>query len=491
MRIILSIIVAGLLAGCVSVPNESRPIVSYRLSDHQHELNALGREAHEFGLALSGGGLRSSLFAFGALKAFYDAGLLQEVDTLSAVSGGGYTAYSLMAHATDINDSFEFGASHFSDANYLRETCELMKAGNFVTTGDMARALFSFNPRREAIRMYHREIGETFGETDKKPPLIQMHELLPGMKRGLVPLLLVNATVLGPEPTGWADGLFEFSPLQMGNDRYGYQVFSDDQSFEYRQAVAISGAAFKPFLKQNISVDLPNAPSSQLTVSDGGHSENLGAVALVKRGVPDIVIIDAEHDPKYGFNAYANLKKRLAFFNSTLVIDSIDKAIRDKTRLETSFHVGKVTTQFEEGLRESNVYYIKMAMPRSLDKLITNEEMVSRGKSAQHSFMSALRSNPDRNGNWDCSEVNGLELNLSDWGAYSVASYSDYLNNDNYVRHADALPGNFFTAKFPQYTTLDQSFFTDQTLAFVGLGYLEMMEFLASEAGQKFPRSSR
>ncbi|MCR9121041.1 MAG: patatin-like phospholipase family protein [Phyllobacteriaceae bacterium] len=43
------------------------------------------------GLALSGGGIRSASFCLGACQALADHGLLQDVDIVSTVSGGGYT----------------------------------------------------------------------------------------------------------------------------------------------------------------------------------------------------------------------------------------------------------------------------------------------------------------------------------------------------------------------------------------------------------------
>ena len=47
------------------------------------------------GLALSGGGIRSASFALGVLQALAGGGVLQEIDYLSTVSGGGYIGSSL------------------------------------------------------------------------------------------------------------------------------------------------------------------------------------------------------------------------------------------------------------------------------------------------------------------------------------------------------------------------------------------------------------
>ncbi len=49
------------------------------------------------GLALSGGGVRSAAFGLGALQALDQAGVLDRVDYLSTVSGGGYIGCSLIA----------------------------------------------------------------------------------------------------------------------------------------------------------------------------------------------------------------------------------------------------------------------------------------------------------------------------------------------------------------------------------------------------------
>jgi hypothetical protein len=50
-----------------------------------------------FGIALSGGGIRSSSFCLGALQALDQYGLLCRADYLSTVSGGGYIAASMVA----------------------------------------------------------------------------------------------------------------------------------------------------------------------------------------------------------------------------------------------------------------------------------------------------------------------------------------------------------------------------------------------------------
>src|SRR5262245_19808160 len=76
--------------------------------DHQIELEEESRNSHGekiarptassdvIGLALSGGGIRSASFCLGALQALHAASVLQKVDYLSTMSGGGYIGTSLI-----------------------------------------------------------------------------------------------------------------------------------------------------------------------------------------------------------------------------------------------------------------------------------------------------------------------------------------------------------------------------------------------------------
>src|SRR5688500_17034163 len=66
----------------------------------------------DWGLALSGGGLRSAAFSSGAMKALYDLNILDDVDVISSVSGGGYASYWLYSRY-DGEDETRFGDGAF------------------------------------------------------------------------------------------------------------------------------------------------------------------------------------------------------------------------------------------------------------------------------------------------------------------------------------------------------------------------------------------
>ena len=66
------------------------------------------------------------------------------------------------------------------------------------------------------------------------------------------------------------------------------------------ESIAISGAAVTQKLKR----EMPLYPELQLPVKkfkliDGGYSENLAAIPLIRRGIKNIIIVDSDEDPKY------------------------------------------------------------------------------------------------------------------------------------------------------------------------------------------------
>src|SRR5688572_10344213 len=67
----------------------------------------------DWGLALSGGGIRSGSYSIGVMKSLYDTGLLEKLDAISTVSGGGYASYWLYGKY-DPRGNLKFGDSAFS-----------------------------------------------------------------------------------------------------------------------------------------------------------------------------------------------------------------------------------------------------------------------------------------------------------------------------------------------------------------------------------------
>ena len=196
------------------------------------------------------------------------------------------------------------------------------------------------------------------------------------LERNDLPSFVINTTAtitddMNHYGADFRNTIFEFTPHFFGSDAYGYRFDDDDDDFpiDIHTAVAVSGAAadssiFPPkigFIFSTLNIDLGyNIPNHNLTypskvirhnllpvpfyftyrsnndirgtsiyLTDGGHSDNLGAFALIRRLCKNIIIVDAEHDPYYQFLAYRKLKARL---KKELRVDfslpAIDKGLR-------------------------------------------------------------------------------------------------------------------------------------------------------------------
>ena len=109
-------------------------------------------------------------------------------------------------------------------------------------------------------------------------------------------------------------------------------------------------------------------------LSDGGHSENLGAYALIKRECRRIVIVDAEHEASipYVFSGYSKLKRQLEEEQGLcLSVTSIDEYLakcegpQQPTQSSLSLMEGSVTTLLDDSDWSPNkVFYIKLGMER-------------------------------------------------------------------------------------------------------------------------------
>ena len=51
-------------------------------------------------------------------------------------------------------------------------------------------------------------------------------------------------------------------------------------------------------------------PVVDISLSDGGHSDNLGIYSLLKRGCQNLLSVDAEYDPNYNFSLLKILSKK-------------------------------------------------------------------------------------------------------------------------------------------------------------------------------------
>ena len=93
--------------------------------------------ADSVGLGLSGGGVRSATFNLGLLQALYKRGILQQVDYLSTVSGGGYIGTCLTWLKSRVPDQFPFGTRRKDHASVGGRVLAWLRGhGSYLIPGD-------------------------------------------------------------------------------------------------------------------------------------------------------------------------------------------------------------------------------------------------------------------------------------------------------------------------------------------------------------------
>jgi hypothetical protein len=476
------------VAGCYKLPPEGRigEPASFSQAPPPAE-QPLGEM--RWGLALSGGGIRAALFSMGVMKGLYDARLMDSIQVISSVSGGGYTAYWLYtreySNPSPVNN---FGQNTFEDEPFREGMCDVELTSNLYSYREMARTA---SARSETFPQgYEYALLRTFGHavqawgedgylTDRGKP-IQVHHLAPAVRAGTLPYFILNAIVVDPDPRlGWKDGLYEFTPFFSGNEAFGYQPWSRDSSVFLRKAFAISGAAVRGGLKQSIPNPHASLGRDEITLADAGKAENLGAITLVRRRVQNIIIVDAGLDPNYKFKAYTNLQTRLRRWGYALYIPSIELR-SSRRRLATGTHVGVVRSTTPGDPFSANIYYIKMSIPVSLDATINDSVTAERGAEINAAVTDMLESTETLSSDeWDCGILRGWSYDLRKRFIHKVYAYTFARGNGRYPTVFNPLP-----TVFPQYTTLDQSFFRDQSVAFVGLGYFQAEEMASMLSGR-------
>ncbi|MEZ5830648.1 MAG: patatin-like phospholipase family protein [Dongiaceae bacterium] len=149
-----------------------------------------------FGLALSGGGIRSASFALGLLQALYGFGVFEKFHYLSTVSGGGYIGGAL----TYFRNAFTgFGADWFP-FGYLRrrtDTVQVQPMGARTAAPDEDVGEAGGNARARKIVAYLRQHGSymTPSRLFGGPALIA--GVLRCMVSTLLPYLAILAGVFG------------------------------------------------------------------------------------------------------------------------------------------------------------------------------------------------------------------------------------------------------------------------------------------------------
>lgn len=495
-----------MLAGCHRVPGVFKPRLPNETRTHSEQFLAVPQTEQQalpkpnWGLALSGGGPRAAAVTLGALKALYDSGLLDSVDVISSVSGSGYTGYWLYSReyrnpSRASRTVGHFGEGSFSPSTFLVGVCDIATTNNFLPyRKGIPRAILGQTPSWQYDRALLRTYGQANYHVDSsymprvpKPwyrrrrpaerragwvnetrPAVQVADLKSLVESGRVPNLIVNTNVVRPTPRfGYFDGIFEFTPLHRGNASLGYVAWSPADTFAFRDAVRISGAAAAFPLKQTIPGRLAGDGATVLTLSDGGHAENLGVVALVRRRVPNIVVFDVEQEngPALELNSYRDLQRRLRVWGDSLVVPALDDTAAIKNpRSARGAYVGYIADG--GGTRHTRVFYMKLSLPASLDAAVTKDSAwQAEADREAEKVDSVLKANRHANGKaWRCSSLAELAPSLSKLGTREMRRMlpGEALGPIVQKRVWKAFPGT---------STFNLNYDLSRTIALVGLGH--------------------
>jgi NTE family protein len=226
----ICIVFAALLSGCASTAVVENAPMAVAPSDRDGAPNAWTRGAQPndilLNLAFSGGGVRAAAFSYGVLKALRDTQvsigghprrLLDEVDAITSVSGGSFTAAYFGLYGERTFTDFETA--------FLRRDVEQALISRVISPSSV---LDSAGRTESAIKDYDENVfhGATFAD----------------LARAQGPLVVINATDLG-------HGV-RFSFLQ----EYFNLLCSDLATFPVARAVAASSAVpvlFSPVVVRN------------------------------------------------------------------------------------------------------------------------------------------------------------------------------------------------------------------------------------------------
>ena len=205
---------------------------SHALQQYQQE-NDTFNDGHRpyWGLALSGGGVRSASFSIGVMKALYDIKILDKIDVISSVSGGSYASlwYFAQHYAALSNEklnSDRVNSVIFADQNFQYYICCLQNYANMFPNKIIAIALLRLS-KDWAFEKYKSSIQRTFHKDYKYTKEVSdfcLYELKDFIVKKNLPYFIINATIRSNSEK-MLNTVFEFTPINLGSNGLGFYNF--------------------------------------------------------------------------------------------------------------------------------------------------------------------------------------------------------------------------------------------------------------------------
>lgn len=264
-----------------------------------------GQTGERIALALSGGGSRAMAFHLGCLRALHELGILQQVSTMSAVSGGSVIAGIYCSHPGDFV-AFERRVREVLSKGFLRPAVRTA-----LTTDEGVRAIGTrlvLAVDRTAAFIVRRSLAAARSRPDwgwlGASPILRrfsrttilrrtFSKVFAGAKltdlRSDRPRLVIVACELR------AKAAFYFTAKHLHCWRYGS---SGSKGVELADAVAASAAypAALPAIETNMPFEKNGRTERhRITLTDGGVYDNLGLAPFWPRRDPTISLDTGSH----------------------------------------------------------------------------------------------------------------------------------------------------------------------------------------------------
>jgi hypothetical protein len=497
--------------GLRAIAEENRKALAwYKENEWQYNLGKKNQPPQDC-LCFSGGGIRSAAFSIGVLKGLHEKKILDKIDIISGVSGGTYALswYYFQQAGEDQKikeiffdnkweEMFKGGCNMYTVPEIFLST-----AGHIILlpVNILFNRLLSFNVNTSHFRKsYEQAIRKAFhSKKDMSFP-----EIAPLIKTNNLPYFIINTSAVVDYSSDYhgsklSNRVFEFTPLRFGSDGYGY---SDRFPITMGKAVSISGAAvdlshtvpgrIESILLSILNIDLGyyienynnngkhddlmrlipfyflinqnDLNGTDIYLTDGGHSENLGMYSLVKRLCKRIIVVDATYDPNYQFTNYFKIKNALrSEMQVELEIKEIDK-------LQPKLGWANAETKSNVLIQKNpcNIYD-----PYDAKNCFDTSKPVVKGSISYFPIKDIDGTVTQRN-----IDITYIKLSIDE------KMFKDFPTDKpeaDVYREAREYYGKELVkyylkskkkhSEFPQYTTLDQTYSRDQFKTFVDLGY--------------------
>ena len=297
-----------IMVGCASVfKPDNKPLVIKKVNfDTEYREATAGKKGYgdyRVLLSFSGGGTRAAAFSYGVMQELRDTyvgqnqvALLDEVDTISSVSGGSFTAayYGV------------FGDKLFTDyeEDFLRQSVQGTLVRRLLSPTQWYRSIFSGFDRTEmAIDHYDKTIfkGATFGDIDlnKKPYIvINATDLSIGSRFEFTqPFFDLICSDLDTFPVARAVTASSAVPILFPSvvlKNYASECDLSDTPIGERLAISTYKSDRQKILIDSLNTYRNQQKRPYIHLIDGGISDNLGLRMMIDRD--DIILKSQEQD---------------------------------------------------------------------------------------------------------------------------------------------------------------------------------------------------